>query len=36
MVQASELFENRSKSTIQKPDISGFWIPTVVGNKGEV
>ena len=35
MVQASEPFEkwtpfkNRPKSTIRKPDMSSFWIPTV-------
>ena len=35
MVQASAPFENRTpfknrpKSTIRKPDMSGFWIPTV-------
>ena len=27
MVQASEPFENRTKSTIWKPDMSGFRIP---------
>ena len=32
MVQASEPFENRPKSTIRKPDMSGFQIPTVSAN----
>ena len=36
MVQDSEPFKNRTKSTIREPDMSGFWIPTVFSPKNRV